>query len=254
VVAPYRGGPLDRLISMDEHDPISDQDYPEARRRLRALGSAPLGAGVADRVLASVRSAGRPKVGRARLKLLSAAAIAGFAAGGVGLAAADVLPAPVQDMAHGALDAVGVHVPPGHVRYNDPVVCPGGPYRNHGAYVRAHNSDPNAGSSPCGKPVQSVKPSGGAKDGTEAKDAKDPKDVKGSDNGDQGSGKGSAASAHGKGKPDKNGAASIVPSKKPAGTTPPSTTAPSTTNAPTTSTSTTSTTDVTTSTTSTTRP
>lgn len=229
---------------MDEHDPFSDQDYPETRRRLRALGSAPLGSGVADRVLASVRSAGRPKVGRARLKLLSAAAIAGFAAGGVGLAAADVLPAPVQDMAHGALDAVGVHVPPGHVRYNDPVVCPGGPYRNHGAYVRAHKTDPNAGQSPCGKPVQSVNPNGEAKGSNDTKDTKEPKDA----NEKPGSGNGSVSSGHGHGKPDKNGAASTVPGQ-PAPTTP-----HSTTNAPTTSTSTTSTTDATTSTTSTTQP
>jgi hypothetical protein len=241
---------------MDEHEPFSDQDYPEARRRLRTLGSAPLGSGVADRVLASVRSAGRPKVSRARLKLLSAAAIAGFAAGGVGLAAADVLPAPVQDMAHGALDAVGVHVPPGHVRYNDPVACPGGPYRNHGAYVRAHKSDPNAGASPCGKPVQSVNPAGGATGAegeTGAKGAKGPKGAKENDSEDQGAGKGSSGSAHGKGKPDKNGAASTVPVKVPDATTPPSVTGPSTTNAPTTST-TTSTTDASTSTTSTTQP
>jgi hypothetical protein len=156
-------------------------------------------------------------------------------------------------MAHGALDAVGVHVPPGHVRYNDPVVCPGGPYRNHGAYVRAHKSDPNAGNSPCGKPVQSVNPSGGAKDTKDPNDATDPKDPNGNDNQGQGVGKGSSA-GHGHGKPAKFGAASTVPGKKPDATTPASTTAPTTTNAPTTSTSTTSTTGVTTSTTSTTQP
>jgi hypothetical protein len=261
-VTPYPGGPLDRLTGMDEHDPFSDQDNPETRRRLRALGSAPLGAGVADRVLASVRAAGRPKVSRGRIKLLSAAAVAGFAAGGVGLAAADVLPAPVQEMAHGALNAVGVHVPPGHVRYNDPVACPGGPYSNHGAYVRAHKSDPKAGESPCGKPVQSVNPAGGATGaegetgakGAKGKGAKDKgaKDTKDTDNEDQGAGNGSASSAHGNGKPDDNGAASTVPANKPAATTP-SSTGPATTNAPT-STSTTSTTDAPTTTTSTTQP
>ncbi len=230
---------------MDEHDPFSDQDYPETRRRLRALGSEPLGSGVADRVLASVRSAGRPKVSRARLKLLSAAAVAGFAAGGVGLAAADVLPAPVQDMAHGALNAVGVHVPPGHVRYNDPVACPGGPYRNHGAYVRSHKSDPKAGESPCGKPVQSVNPAGGATGAegeTGAKGAKGETGAKGAkgetgaegetgakENGNENQGAGSggsASSGHGHGKPDKNAAASTVPGKKPAVKTPSATRAP----------------------------
>src|SRR5258706_12858571 len=103
---PYPGDPLDRLTGMDEHDPITDHDFPETQRRLRELGSAPLGSGLADRVLASVRSAGQPQGSRARLKLLSAGALAGFVAGGVGLAAADVLPAPVQDMAHGTLDPV----------------------------------------------------------------------------------------------------------------------------------------------------
>jgi hypothetical protein len=72
-----------------------------------------------------------------------------------------VLPAPVQDVAHHALDAVGVHVPPGHQRFNDPATCPGGPYANHGAYVRAHHDDPNAGESPCGKPLNAVAPGHG---------------------------------------------------------------------------------------------
>jgi class 3 adenylate cyclase len=39
---------------MNEHDPFGDQDYRAMRGRLRALGSAPLRAGVADRVLATI--------------------------------------------------------------------------------------------------------------------------------------------------------------------------------------------------------
>lgn len=148
---------------MNHNEPENDQDHPETMRRLQAFGSAPLGAELAGRTLERVRS-GRRKVGGARLKLMSAAAIAGFAAGGVGLAAADVLPAAVQDAAHNTLATVGVHVPPGHNRYNDPTVCPGGPYANHGAYVRSHKDDPDAGKSPCGKPVKSVGPSGASKD------------------------------------------------------------------------------------------
>jgi hypothetical protein len=236
--------PADRSIdclTMNENDPFNDQDHPDVRRRLRALGSAPLGSGVAERAIERVRSAGRPKMRGTRLKLLSAAAIAGFAAGGVGLAAADVLPSPVQDVAHNALDAVGVHVPPGHVRYNDPKACPGGPYANHGAYVRSHPNDPNAGKSPCGKPVQSVNPAGGTKGA----------DDKGDDAGDAGSpGKGPPPWAHGHGKSDKHGATSTVPGHAPAAKKPSETTTStsSTTSAPPTTGSTTSVPTVTTST------
>jgi hypothetical protein len=217
---------------MNEHDPFGDQDYLAMRGRLRALGSAPLRSGVADRVLERVRSGARPKLRGARLKLLSAVAIAGFAASGVGLAAADVLPAPVQDVAHRALDTVGVNVPPGHNRYNDATVCPGGPYANHGAYVRAHSSDPNAGKSKCGKPVKSVDPSTG---------------TGGADDRGQGGGHGKPSRAHGHGKPEKSDAESSAPSpttapKKPSSTTAPtSSTTAATTTAPTTSTTSTTT-------------
>jgi len=205
---------------MSEHDPELDQDFPEIKRRLHAFGSAPLAAGVADRTLARLRSAGRPRLSGTRLKLLSAAAIAGFAAGGVGLAAAAVLPAPVQDVAHNALDAVGVHVPPGHDRYNDPTVCPGGPYSNHGAYVRAHANDPNAGASPCGKPVKSVNPTG-----KPDADKNDP-----ADKNDKNDGHGPPPWAHGHGKPDTQGAAPTgpQPATKPAKPSPTGT-APTTT-------------------------
>ncbi len=185
-ITPYPGGPPARLPSMNEQDP--EQDFPELERRLKTLGSAPLVPGVADRTLARLRATGRRRTSGTRLKLLSAAAIAGFVAGGVGLAAADVLPAPVQGVAHRALDPLGIHVPPGHNRYNDPTVCPGVPSRNHGAYVRAHAGDPNAGKSPCGKPVQSVDPAGKAKHA----DDKDP--------GDKNNGHGPPPWAHGHGK------------------------------------------------------
>jgi hypothetical protein len=160
-----------------------------------------------------------------RLKLVAAAAVAGFAAGGVGLAAADVLPSPVQDVAHSALHAVGVHVPPGHDRYNDPNVCPGGPYANHGAYVRAHKEDPNAGESPCGKPVQSIDRVGKPTDTDKNKN-------------DQNEGHGPPPSAPGHGKADKRGRASSGshPTTKPS--TPSTTSIAPTTIAPTTTTST----------------
>ena len=82
--------------------------------------------------------------------------------GSMGLATAGALPDTAQDAAHTVLDKVGVNVPAGHERYNDPGVCPGGPYKNHGAYVRAHKDDPNAGTSPCGKPLNAVNHPSGA--------------------------------------------------------------------------------------------
>jgi hypothetical protein len=144
---------------VNEYENPNDADYAQVTRRLHQFGSAPLEAEVAARALGRLR-AGRPASGRvSRTKLLSAAAVAAFFASGLGLAAADVLPPSAQDVAHNALNAVGVHVPPGHDRYNDATVCPGGPYANHGAYVRAHPNDPNAGKSPCGMPTRAVNPS-----------------------------------------------------------------------------------------------
>jgi hypothetical protein len=147
---------------MDEHG-ILPGDEQDVVQRLHALGETPLPPGLAARCLDRVRGMVAPRTRRFGTKVLVAASMGGFVFGGVGLAAADVLPAPVQDVAHTALDRVGVHVPPGHDRYNDPVACPAGPYRNHGAYVRSHKSDLAAGKSPCGKPVKSVHPSGDKK-------------------------------------------------------------------------------------------
>jgi hypothetical protein len=144
---------------MSDYENPDHEDLSHVTRRLQRFGSAPLEADVEARALSRLR-AGRPASRRvSRTKLLSAAAVAAFLASGVGLAAADVLPPSAQDVAHNALNAVGVHVPPGHERYNDATACPGGPYANHGAYVRAHPNDPNAGKSPCGKPTRSVNPS-----------------------------------------------------------------------------------------------
>jgi hypothetical protein len=156
---------------MDDFENPNDPDALRVARRLQRFASEPLDAEVAARALGRVR-AGRPASRRvSRTKLLSAAAVATFVASGVGLAAADVLPPTAQEVAHNALNAVGVHVPPGHERYNDATVCPGGPYANHGAYVRAHPDDPNAGKSPCGKPTRAVNPSGRGAENDKEKNA-----------------------------------------------------------------------------------
>jgi hypothetical protein len=146
---------------MENEQGTSEDGYDHVIERLRAFGSAPLADDIGKGAFGRARGRqARASAGRA--KWVVAATVAGFVAGSVGLAAADVLPAPVQDVAHHALDTVGVHVPPGHQRFNDPATCPGGPYANHGAYVRTHHDDPNAGQSPCGKPIHAVEPGNGS--------------------------------------------------------------------------------------------
>ena len=120
--------------------------------RLRAYGRQPVDREVTRRVLTRATTA-RSWIRSTKLKVAAAAAGA-FVLGGAGLASAGTLPAPAQAVAHAALGAVGIDVPPGHQRYNGPE-C-GGTYANHGQYVRSHKDDPNAGQSPCGKPVRAV--------------------------------------------------------------------------------------------------
>src|SRR3954470_12213592 len=124
--------------------------------RMEAMSREPLDPAVAARFLGPVSEPRRSWLHSAKAKVAAAAA-GGFLIGSVGLASAGSLPAPAQDAAPFALGGGGVNVPPGHDRYNDPTACPGGPYRNHGAYVKAHPNDPNAASSPCGKPTKSLK-------------------------------------------------------------------------------------------------
>jgi hypothetical protein len=128
-------------------------------RRLRDLGTRPVDTSLASRhltALAEATTAGRVPRRRVTRVKVAAAFAAGLLLGGTGLASAGALPDGVQEVAHQTLGQVGIDVPPGKERYNDPAVCPGGPYRNHGEYVRTHPDDPEAGRSPCGKPVKSV--------------------------------------------------------------------------------------------------
>ena len=138
---------------MDEHEVVD---------RLRRFGDQPVDPALSRQVLTSIRtsiSSDQHSVQRRRTRRrIAAAAVAGFFAGSLGLASAGALPASLQDTAHSALDRIGVHVPPGHDRFNDPAVCPDGPYKNHGEYVRTHPDDPTAGQSPCGKPTKAVDP------------------------------------------------------------------------------------------------
>jgi hypothetical protein len=141
---------------MDDNEvPVRDADR-QLVQRLAAFASAPLDPDLAARCASRLRDGARPRRRAVRSMLLVAAVVTALLVTSVGLAAADTLPDSVQDVAQRALDKVGVHVPPGHDRYNDPAVCAGGPYENHGAYVRTHKDDPNAGKSPCGKPMKST--------------------------------------------------------------------------------------------------
>jgi hypothetical protein len=130
---------------MDDNTTPMDEPDEELARRLAAFASAPLDPNVAARCTRRLRDGLRARRRATRAAVLVAALVGTMLLSGVGLAAADTLPDPVQEVAHTTLAKVGVHVPPGHERYNDPVVCPGGPYKNHGAYVRAHKDDPDAG-------------------------------------------------------------------------------------------------------------
>jgi hypothetical protein len=132
---------------MSNHDDLT--------RRLRELGSQPVDPALASAHLTALGSVRPRRRWITRVKIAGAFA-AGLVLGGTGLASAGVLPDAAQEVAYQTLGQVGIDVPPGKQRYNDPAVCPGGPYRNHGEYVRAHPDDPNAGRSPCGKPVKSV--------------------------------------------------------------------------------------------------
>lgn len=128
------------------------EDHDGIRSRLYAMGAQPVDRAVAARVLARANRSGSWL--RSTKAKVSVAAAGGFLVGSVGLASAGTLPDPAQHVAHAALGAVGIDVPPGHDRYNGPE-C-GGTYKNHGQYVRSHKDDPNAPESPCGKPMRSV--------------------------------------------------------------------------------------------------
>lgn len=189
-----------------------------------------------------------------RLKVASALA-AGFVLGSVGLASAGTLPGPAQDLAHTALGAVGVKVPPGHDRYNGPE-C-GGTYANHGQYVRAHKGDPAAGRSPCGKPNASLNGVGADEPDADAQNGGGPPLSSARGKGDAKSngkpGKGKKNKQKGDHEDAESTPAPAAPTTSiPAPTTSiptPTTTSPSTTSTSTTSTSTTSTSTTTTSTT-----
>jgi hypothetical protein len=211
-------------------------DFDDLTRRLRDLGAQPVDPDVAARCLNLMRRQRSSRSNLTKLKVAAAAAT-GFLVGSVGLAYGGTLPAPAQGVAHSVLKTVGVNVPPGHDRYNDPAACPGGPYRNHGAYVRAHKDDPNAGASPCGKPAHAVQKGGDGASGTDNSskapghgpppwahgNRKEPKD-------DQGENHGKAGAA------PQAGATTTTTALPPSTTSPPSTTRPSTTAAPSTTT------------------
>ena len=156
------------------------------------MGSAPLDADVGTRVLDRVRNRTVGAHRRAFKVKIAAAGLAGFLLGGGGLATAGALPSSAQGVAHSLFKTVGVKVPPGHDRYNGPE-CTGGPYANHGQYVRSHKGDPNASQSRCGKPT--VAGQGGSSD--------DPNDTNGDSNGPGNSGKKGHGPPAGKG-PGKN--------------------------------------------------
>ena len=132
------------------HDDVDD--FEPVVSRLRSVGRQPVDHALEQRVLARARRS-RPTWLHSTKVKVAAGIAGGFMIGSVSLASAGALPGQAQDVAHAALGAIGVHVPPGKDRYNGPE-C--GDVANHGEYVDAHPDDPAAGRSPCGKPMRSV--------------------------------------------------------------------------------------------------
>jgi hypothetical protein len=139
-------------MTMSDHDDLT--------ARLRRLGEEPVDPWLATRHLTAMAAA-RPARGaqwRGRMKIAAAFA-AGLLLGGTGLAAADVLPNPVQGVAHDTLAKVGVHVADSenHGVARNTEGCGGMTYKNHGQFVKdavANGMDAaTAAKSPCGKPL-----------------------------------------------------------------------------------------------------
>jgi|GEM_PF-4244962 hypothetical protein len=133
--------------------------------RLRRLGQAPIAPEIESthRHAIAQASASAPRA-RFGWKAVATATLAGFFAGSTALAAAGSLPDPAQDVAHGALGAVGINVP------RSTEGCPDGTsYRNHGEYVAAVEAAggdvEEAARSDCGKPVKAAKGKGNGKGG-----------------------------------------------------------------------------------------
>ena len=159
--------------------------------RLRELGSHPVDPASSSRHLSAMATVGR---GRRRLwtRLKVGAAFgAGLLLGGTGLASAGALPTSAQDVANKTLAKVGVKVPQGTERFNDPAICGTDPatqqpFGNHGQYVKAHQGDPAAAQSRCGKPLKA-----GQEEAPSDKPAVDPSDPS--------AGKGNAGKGNGNG-------------------------------------------------------
>lgn len=131
--------------SMNENDDLI--------HRLAGLGQQPVDPDVAARHLSTMTPRPGRQVIAHKLRVAGAFAL-GLFVGATGLASAGALPDPMQEVAHHTLGAVGVDVPRAD-RYNGSE-CAGGPFKNHGEYVRSQpkESRPEAAASRCGKPVQ----------------------------------------------------------------------------------------------------
>jgi len=175
-----------------------DADPDPLAQRLRDLGRLPVDAATSSRHLQAMARVGR-STGRLRGRLkIGLAFAAGLLIGGTGLASAGALPGPAQDAARTTLSKVGVKVPQGTERFNDPAVCgtdraTGQPFKNHGQYVKAHKGDPAAAQSMCGKPLKA-----GQK--ADSKPAEKPSDPTAGKPDDGDGGKGNSGNGRGKDK------------------------------------------------------
>jgi hypothetical protein len=216
---------------MTETDPLVD--------RLHEFGRQPVDPATSSEHLTAMAAVGTGR-GRLSTKLKVGLAFgAGLLIGGSGLASAGALPAPAQKVAHSTLSKVGVNVPGGTARFNDPAVCgldpaTQKPFRNHGQYVKAHKGDPAAAESRCGKPLKA----GTGADDDPAGNPADPAQGKGNPgvgNGKGNNGNGVGNGGNKNGRPDKAKDRDEEDQTKPAAPAAPSTTAkPAPTTTPTT--------------------
>jgi hypothetical protein len=148
---------------MDDHDQLID--------RLRAIGAEPVDPALQASHLAAMADATTRRPASLWPKLrVAAALLVGFLVGTTGLATANALPDPAQQIAHSVLGQVGIDVPQPD-RYHGPE-CGAEAKRNHGAYVR---DDKTLAQSDCGKKVRDESSVGAEKDGSEVDDANEPK-------------------------------------------------------------------------------
>jgi hypothetical protein len=127
----------------------SDVNDDELRARLRAFGEEPIDAqtrAVHQRLMAAAAGSGEREHRRGLVWAgIAGAAVVGFLAGSTGLAMADALPDPAQEVAHDVLGAVQVDVPEGKEGKRGPCVSEAAKIKDKDAKKAAMDACPKGG-------------------------------------------------------------------------------------------------------------